>query len=263
VKKKLSEVIRIFQEPKLNNPVLIAAWPGIGNVALEAADYLKDNLGAEEFAEIEALPFFDITHVSIEDNQVQSPRFPRSSFYYWKNELGESDLIIFLGEAQPSWQNYEFAQRVLDVASQFRVKRVYTFAAALVSQFVEKPRVWAAATKKRIITELERQELALKGDFYITGMNGIFLSIAKERGMEGICLLGETPRFLGEVSNPAASKAILEVLTRLEGIKIDLGELEKRVQKSRRQMEKLIEESQREFIDHLTFPLWENPEDKN
>jgi hypothetical protein len=262
-KKELSKLVRISKEPKLDNPVLVAAWPGISNVALEAAEYLKDNLGAEEFAEIEALPFFDLTQVSIENNQVQPPRFPRSLFYYWRNELGGNDLIIFISEAQPSWQNYEFAHQVLEVASKFGVKQVYTFAAALVSQFVEKPRIWATATKRQIISELGKQKLTLKGDFYISGMNGILLSVAKEMGMDGVCLLGETPRFLGEISNPAASKAILAVLTRLLGIEVDLGKLENKVQKFHREMEKFIEESRREFIDHFTFPLWERPEEED
>jgi hypothetical protein len=35
------------------------------------------------------------------------------------------------------------------------------------------------------------------------------------------------------------------------------------VQKFHREMEKFIEESRREFIDHFTFPLWERPEEED
>ena len=56
--KRREEVIKIYKEPKLKRPSLVAAWPGIGNVALVAADYLKEKLGVDEFAEIDPLPFF-------------------------------------------------------------------------------------------------------------------------------------------------------------------------------------------------------------
>ncbi len=42
------DAIELYQEPILNNPIMVAAWPGISNVALKAASYLRDKLGAEE-----------------------------------------------------------------------------------------------------------------------------------------------------------------------------------------------------------------------
>ena len=80
--KRWEEVIKLFKEPKLNKPSLVAAWPGVGNVALVAASYLKEKLKAEEFAEIEPLPFFELNGVIIEDNLIQQPKFPQSKLQY-------------------------------------------------------------------------------------------------------------------------------------------------------------------------------------
>ena len=264
--KRQKEVIKVYKEPKLTRPILVAAWPGIGNVALAATSYLRENLDAKEFAEIEPLSFFDLSGVSIADNLIQLPRFPQSRFYYWKRgkERGKAgnDLIIFLSEAQPTSQSYEFANKILDVAQKFGVEQVYTLAAAIVSQFSEKPRVWAAATDSELLDQFEKDGLVLKGDFYVAGMNGVLLSVAKERGMKGVCLLGETPRYLAEMGNPIASQAVLEVLTKMLRIKIDTSEMEEMAKQARQEIEKLVKESRREFIDNFTVPLWERPEEE-
>jgi hypothetical protein len=36
---------------------------------------------------------------------------------------------------------------------------------------------------------LQEHGLVVKGDLHIAGMNGFLLSVAEQRGMEGICLL--------------------------------------------------------------------------
>jgi len=58
-------MVKLQKEPKLNSPYLVAAWPGMGNVALKAATYLREKLRAEEFGEIEADGFFHPVNASI------------------------------------------------------------------------------------------------------------------------------------------------------------------------------------------------------
>jgi len=36
--------VRLHKEPELANPVLIAGWPGIGNVGIIAVDTLREGL---------------------------------------------------------------------------------------------------------------------------------------------------------------------------------------------------------------------------
>jgi hypothetical protein len=257
-----SKAIKIYREPKLSRPSLVAAWPGISNVALRAAIYLKEKLVAEEFAAVEPAGFFALAGATIEDNLILPPRFPESTFYYWNNPRTGRDLIIFLGEAQPAFQGYEFAHQILELAENLGVERIYTFAAALVSHQEDKPRVWAAATDPHLLQEVERVGLVLKGNFYITGMNGLLLAVAKERGLEGLCLLGETPHYVAQIQNPGASLAVLEALTRILDIDLDLSELEEEAKQFAGEMDRLARESQRQFIDRFTIPLWEQQRDE-
>jgi len=256
-------IIRVQAEPKLSHPSLVAAWPGIANVALIAASYLADKLGAKEFAEIEPLSYFDLGGTHVEKNLIQSPKLPQSKFYYWKRRSPEGDLVIFVGEAQPATRNYQFANEILDFAQRLGVGQIYTFAAAVVPEFTEKPRVWAAATDTELLGELEAGGLVLKGNFYIAGMNGLLLSLAKEKGIKGICLLGETPRYLSEVGNPVASQSLLQALTKILKIEIDMTELEEMVKQARQEIEEAINESRRQYIDHFTVPLWERPQEED
>jgi hypothetical protein len=56
-------------------------------------------------------------------------------------------------------------------------------------------------------------------------LNGLLLGVAKERKIEGICLLGEVPVYATRVPNPMAALAVLKVLTKMLDIEIDMAEL--------------------------------------
>ncbi len=263
MKRSHEDQVIVHKEPRLDSPWLVAAWPGVANVALEATTYLKDKLPAQEFAEIQAPSFFEVTGVYVEKNLIQPPRLPDNKFYYWKRKGKGSDLVIFLGEAQPSSMSREFADMLLDVVQGLGVKMVYTCAAALIPHFPEQPRVWAAATDAGLLEEMQKQGLVLKGDFFVAGMNGLMLSMARERCMKGVCLLGETPRYLSEMRNPTASQAVLSVLTRALNVEIDMTEMDNLAAQSRQQIEELIKESRRQFISDFTVPLWERPQEED
>jgi proteasome assembly chaperone (PAC2) family protein len=93
--------IRFYNEPKLENPIMFCGWPGIGNVGPTAIDALREELKAEEFAEIEPWDFFDPRKVLIEKGLLKDMEFPSSNFYFQK--IKDHGLIFFVGERQPSW----------------------------------------------------------------------------------------------------------------------------------------------------------------
>lgn len=249
--------VNLYCRPELVNPCLIAAWPGVGNVASIAAHYLKDKLQAQELGELEPSEFFDPNGVFIRDNLVDVPSFPDSKFYYWKSAGGGQDIIIFLAEAQPASRIYAYAGAVLDVASEFGVKRVYTIAAALTEQHPDQPRVLGAATSPELLELLESHDIVMAGDFFIAGLNGLLLGAAKERGMEGIAFLGETVKYAAKIANPRASLAVLKALTRFLDIEIDMAELEDFARGMEKQVKQIGNEMKREFLQHFTRPIWE------
>jgi uncharacterized protein (TIGR00162 family) len=257
------EAIDLYQEPVLRKPIMVAAWPGISNVALRAASYLKDKLGAEEFGDFKPFGFFSPAGVIVQNDVVGMPIFPESKFYYWKNRDSGNDIIIFIAEAQPVLKQYEFASLVLDVAQRFSVERVYTFAAAIVPHSSEESKVWGAVTEDWLIAELKRCGVTLRGDYHIRGLNGLLLGVARERGIPGICLLGETPQQFAEMENPRASLGVLQALVEMLGIDIDFDELEEQARQADEEMERIARETMSRYIDDFTRPIWEREEEEN
>lgn len=242
---------------------MLAAWPGISNVAMIVATYLAKKLEFKPLAELQASYFFSPIGVLVKKNVVEEPQFPQSKFYYWKNRAGASDIILFIGEAQPATKEYEMANCVLDVSQRFRVNKVYTCAAALTRiHHTEQPRVWGVGTSTEVARELEKYNLVQGGNLQISGLNGLLLGVAKKRDIDGICLLGEVPTYATRMQNPIAALAILNKLTKILDIEIDTDELSQLASETREAMKQIAAEAMEEYIDYFTEPIWERGEDE-
>jgi proteasome assembly chaperone (PAC2) family protein len=242
---------------------MLAVWPGIGNVAAIIADYIKSKLSFKELGALEAPYFFDPVGVLVRDNVVEAPDFPQSRFYYWKNEGGKSDLILFIGDDQPPAKGYELAHCVLDVGQRFQVRRVYTCAAAMTRiHHTEPPRVWGVATSYEVAEDLKKYNLMQASNLQIAGLNGLLLGVAKERGIDGVCLLGEVPAYATRVQNPMAAMAVMKVLTGMLEIKVDLAELARMAVEAAERMKQVAAQAMEEYIDYFTEPIWERGEEE-
>ncbi len=237
--------IKYLSEPELANPVIIASWPGIGNVGLVAADTLRIQLGAEKFAEIEPWDFFYPKKVIIRDSILQSLEFPGSTFYLKK--LPERDVIFYISEEQPTDGNrpfaegkkaYEMADLVVDMAQKFGCKRLYSCGAAVsLSHHALKPRVWIATSNQTLNREMIGfNNTVLMGKSQgrgeggsITGLNGLVLGVAKKRGIEAVCLMGEIPDYLSTapLPYPQASKSVVELLCSIFSTSVDYSSMNK------------------------------------
>ena len=241
---------------------MLAAWPGISNVAMIAATYLARKLEPKELARVRPNCFFDPVGVMVRGNLVEEPQFPQSIFYYYKNPRG-TDLIILLGETQPNAKSYDLANVIVDVAQHFRVQRIYTCAAAITRiHHTEQPRVWGVGTTPEVCQELANRGAFLGGNLQIAGMNGLLLGVAKERGMEGACLLGEVPGYATRLHNPMAALAVASALASFLGLNVKLDELATVAEEGQEHMKQLAAEAMEEYIDYFTEPIWESDEDE-
>jgi proteasome assembly chaperone (PAC2) family protein len=242
--------IQFLKKPQLKSPCLIAAWSGMGGVALIATKTLRQKLQAEECGEILPYDFFSPTEALIEDHVIQTPKFPESKFYFW-DKGDRHDLLFFIGNDQPQ-RAWEFAHRVLDVAEEFGVSRIYTSAAfPLWMHHSREPHVWGTATTVQLVKYLRAYGAMPMGEGSIGGLNGLLLGVARQKGIEGVCLLGEMPIYATRIANPKAAQAILEVLTKMLGVEIDLEDLTAMAEQMEPQMEQLygfLSEEAREAI---------------
>ena len=253
--------IRLHQEPQLENPILVASWPGIGNIGIIAVDTLRGLLEAEEFGEIEPRDFFYPKRVLIRKGILEHLEFPSSRFYFKKTQ--GKDVIFFIGEEQPTEggrmyaegrKAYRMANLVLDLAEKFECGRIYTSGAAVaLIHHTTKPRVWAVPNSENLMAEIRGYDNTVLmsdiegrgGHGNITGLNGLLLGVAKKRGFEAICLMGEIPVYLQglPLSYPKASKSVLEVLSHSLKIEVNLDNLDE----SDRKVQQGIEEFYRQI----------------
>src|ERR1035437_3398086 len=260
--------LKFYQEPTLQSPDLICGWPGIGRIGIMAVDYLRRALAAEELAEIEPWDFFEPNKVTVCDGLLKELQFPTSKFYYKK--LPNRDLIIFVGEEQPAEATshyaggekaYRMANLVLDAAVKFGCRRVFTSGAGVTqTHHTLKPRVWAVPNSEELVGDVRQypntvvmQDIeGTQGHGGISGLNGLMLGVARKRGLKGFCLMGEIPYYLqgSPTPYPKASVSVLEVLSSMLEIDVDLIPLNEMARK----MEESIDTFLTGLLENETIP---------
>ena len=208
--------------PDLKSAYLICGFPGSGYVGKLAVDHLIEELKARHLVDIYSSSFPPQVVIRADG----TAELLKNSIFWWRDENG-TELLLLTGDSQPANPDAEYAlaEEILKVASRFGTKHVYTLAAYITGVFVEKSKVFGTATDVETVKSFSTYDISVMDSGSITGMNGLVIGIAKMCNISGTCLLGETS---GYVVDAKASKAILETLVKIIGIKIDMTNLEKR-----------------------------------
>lgn len=177
--------------PVLENPIFVQGLPGFGNVGKIAAHLLIKFCGAKPFAGMYA-PYFP-DYVSVDSDGIC--RLPKYEFYAASME--KNDFIIMTGDTQPSFEDvvahYELCGEVLDFITKHGCSLLTTLGGAPSVEDVG--RVYVAATSPRLAVEFMEKGAVLYAKGRIVGATGLMLGMAKELGLEGVCLLGATTGF--------------------------------------------------------------------
>lgn len=214
------------EDVELKNPILVEGLPGLGMVGKITVKYLIKQLKAKKFAELYSPHFAYYVLV----NDKSSIKLLNNEFYYWKNEAGGSDLILLTGDSQAQTieGQYEVADSIIEFASKKNVSMLITVGGYR-KDVIDTPRVLASATSPEALKKaLEAGSLINPPGSPVVGAAGLLLGLAKFKGIEGICLLGETP---GYIPDPKAAKSILVILMRMLNLNLDLTDIDKEITK--------------------------------
>lgn len=143
------------------------------------------------------------------------------------DSLSSKDLILLTGDSQPvvPGSEYVLSEQILDLIAKFKISNIYSLASYVTGTFVNDPKIYGTATNPEMVKSFRSFNISTLDNGNITGMNGLILGLGKLRGIEGICLLGETS---GYVIDAKASKHLLEILNNVLGIHINMDEMNKR-----------------------------------
>lgn len=235
-------MIKKTKRISLKNPVFIACWPGMGEVAIRTGMFLKDALPFEPFAEIRNSGFFAPQGIVSEEGIATFPHIDEGTFYAYKDPQKKQDIILLLSEAQPSMDKaYAFASMLGDFIVSLKVKMVFTFASLPQPiEYTKDSTVWAVSSDEQLATEIKDYSVETLKEGHISGLNGLLIGVIQELGIHGVCLLAEIPFYTVQIENPKATKSILSVISRYFSLELDLAQLNIKAQSLESEISRLI-----------------------
>ena len=183
--------LREMSTSTLENPIFVQGLPGFGNVGRIAAHFLIKFCEAKPFAELYSPSFPD--YVSVSSKGIC--HLPRYEFF--SASIETHNFIIMTGETQPSFDDvvahYQICEEILDFIQKKGCKFIVTIGGVPMSE--DKAQVYVAATSPRLAAEFMEKGAVIYSKGRIVGGTGLTLALARERNLEGICLLGATTGF--------------------------------------------------------------------
>jgi uncharacterized protein (TIGR00162 family) len=228
--------------------ILIEGLPGIGHVGKLVAEHLIEELHAEKVAEIYSMHF--PPQVIIGPDGVA--RLARNEIFLHE---GEQRIAFLVGDYQSASAegHYLLADAYLDAAEHLGVRRIYTLGGYGVGHLVSEPRVLSAVNREELRPAVEAAGAGFNRDEPpggILGASGLLLGLALRRGMDAVCLMGETSGYLVD---PRAATGVLNVLSALMGIDVDRSQLETRAAEMESIIAKLTENERAGDEDVLRY----------
>ena len=238
-----------FQDKKLTDPLLIEGLPGIGQVGKLVAEYIIHMLGAEKIGEIHSI--YLPPQVILEENGIA--RLPRNEIFLYK--APERHIIFLVGDFQSTSNegHYLLSDAYLDIAQELGVKRIYTLGGFGVGHLVNGPRVLGAVNREELRAEIEAAGVTFERDEPgggIIGAAGLLLGLGGIRGIDAVCLMGETSGYLVD---PMSAANVLAALSKLIGVAVDPTQLNDRAAEMEKVVEGLIEGEKMQRDDELRY----------
>jgi proteasome assembly chaperone (PAC2) family protein len=235
-------------EPPSNVSTMVVAfggWIDAGEAVTGAMRSLVRQLAATPLASIDPEDFFDFTQVrpvvrlTAEGERVI--RWPRSAFWTWQPPEGHAGLLLFRGmEPQRRWRTY--ATALLDVAERCGVRRIVSLGALVAAVPHTRPtRVTGSSTDPAWQALLEEWGIYRRSRYEgPTGIASVVLDAARRRGMTSLSLMGQAPHYLEGATNPAVSRALLTLVTRLLSLELDMSQLDTAVKAFRTRCDQVV-----------------------
>jgi uncharacterized protein len=231
-----STIIDELSKPKLNKPVLIGGLPGMGYVGKLAAEHLVAEIRAKKFAEMYS-PHFP-HHVVVGDKGLL--RLPMNEFYWAK--LDGRSVVIWTGDVQSVTPegHYDIVEKVLDFSEKLKVKQIFTIGGYATGKFSKAQPKVVALGDSPLIKEVKAYGVSVeKRGGPIIGAAGLLVGLGTLRNIPGICMLGETH---GMVVDHRAAKAVLQIIVKMLGLKVNMDNLEQRARETERMIERVRKE---------------------
>ena len=217
--------IKIRKGVKLNKSVLIVGLPGIGNVGRLIAKHLIKEFDAEIIAVLYS-PHFPHHVIMLKNGGV---RLVSNRFYLLKQKTKAGNSIIVLTgdfQALTPWGQYEVNEGIVNFfRKRLKGEFIYTLGGYYTGTPAKEPKVFGNATSAKVINNFKNSGVIFgESKGAILGSAGLVIAFAKMRGVDGICIMGESSSQLDP--DAAAAKAVLKILSDRLQLSIDTSKID-------------------------------------
>jgi len=230
------EVAEIETDPS----VLVEGLPGVGHVGKLVAEHLVEEFDSRLVRRIYSHHFPPQCAVD-EDGTTEL-----TSAKLYELDADGVEMLVLTGDHQSQTidGHYKITEKVLDTVVENGVGRVYALGGVATGELVEEYGVVGAANDEALVEEFAEYGVEFgegEPEGGIVGVSGLLLGLGERRGVEGVCLMGETSGYLVD---PKSAQAVLEVLREALGFEVDTEELEDRAEEMEEVVKRLEEMNQ-------------------
>ncbi|MFB9903434.1 PAC2 family protein [Allokutzneria oryzae] len=243
--------------PKLNNPVMVAAfegWNDAGDAASTAIEHLLLIWDASPLAEIDPDEYYDfqVTRPSVKnvDGVTRRIEWPTTRLSVCRPPGSDRDIVLVHG-IEPNMRWRAFCAELLRYVNELEITTVITLGALLMDNPHTRPvpvtgTAYDAESAARYSLERSRYEGP-------TGIVGVFQDACVQSGVPAISFWAAVPHY---VSQPPAPKTTLALLHRVEDVldvEVPLGALPEQAEEWEQTVSEMAEEDEdvRDYVRSL------------
>jgi uncharacterized protein (TIGR00162 family) len=222
-------------ESDLDDPVFVEGLPGVGHVGKLVAEHLIEETDSTLLARVYSEHF--PPQVGINDSGVAN--LAHAELYAVPTD--GRDLIVLTGDHQAgdNTGQYRLTETFLDESERLGAGRVYSLGGVPTGELIEEYSVLGAVSSEALIDDLEAAGVEFRSEEPtggIVGTSGLLLGLGSRRGLEAVCLMGETSGYLVD---PKSARAVLDVLQERLGFDIPVEALDDRADEMEEVISKL------------------------
>ena len=209
--------------------IAFSGWADAAEGATSAVKFLKRKLNARKFAEFDPEEFYDFTQTRPTSTRTRDGKrhihWPANEFFHLDNPDTGAGIMVFTGvEPNLRWRTY--SQGIARLAQEQGVETVIHVGALLDAVPHTRPvKLSGTATRPDLSEFLEGREIRSSNYQGPTGISSSVMDACVKQGLGYSSIWGHTPHYLQAAPNYRVAYSLLQPLTRLLRLPLDLEEL--------------------------------------
>jgi proteasome assembly chaperone (PAC2) family protein len=226
------DFLSVHQTPEVKLDTLLIAfsgWADAAEGASSAIKFVERKLTSTKFAEFDPEEFYDFSQTRPQTTRTRDGKrrihWPKNDFSYLVNPESEKGIMVFMGvEPNLRWRTYSKA--IAQLAHDQGVETVVHVGALLDAvPHTRAVKLSGTANRPDLTEFLENSSIKSSNYQGPTGISSSVMEACTQQGMGYASIWGHTSHYLQAAPNYRVSYTLLQVLTRLLELPLDLSEL--------------------------------------